>query len=324
MSERSERISYGRLVGFGEAMLRMTVREGVALEAATRFEASVGGAELNACIAAERAGMPSTWVSALPDSPLGRHVHRHVRANGVEAAIFTRPDARLGLYFLALAPPPHALRITYDRTGSAFALLEPDSVDWESVLAPDTCLLISGITPPLGVGPRRAIEEALTTAGELGATVALDVNYRAALWSREEASAWVASVLPRIDVLSAGVDDLVAVGVEGGDPLADAVERFGLQAAVTMSKRRIDDVLEFEVRAVSPAGEHRAEERAVVVDPLGAGDALFGTFLAHLPASGLELALEQGLRAAVTCVGLFGDALVDDLWDAAETRGVVR
>jgi 2-dehydro-3-deoxygluconokinase len=317
-------MSYRRLVGFGEAMLRMTVREGVALETATSFGASVGGAELNACIAAQRAGMPAAWVSALPDSSLGRHVHRHVRANGVEAVVVTRPNARLGLYFLAMAPPPHSLRITYDRTGSAFASLEPDSVDWKRVLAQDTCLLISGITPPLGDGPRRAVEDALTTAREIGATVALDVNYRAALWSREEASAWVASVLPRIDVLSAGVDDLVAVGVEGSDPLAGAVERFGLQAAVTISKRRVDDVLEFDVRALSPTGEHRAEERAGVVDPLGAGDAFFGTFLAHLPAGDLEFATEQGLRAAVTCVGLFGDALVDDLWDATETRGVVR
>ena len=168
------------------------------------------------------------------------------------------------------------------------------------------------------------MEEALTTAREIGATVALDVNYRAALWSREEASAWVASVLPRIDVLSTGVDDLVAVGVKGRDPLADAVERFGLQAAVTMSKRRVDDLIELDVRAVTPAGEHRAEQRAVVVDPLGAGDALFGTFLAHLPTGDLNVATEQGLSAAVTCVGLFGDALVDDLWDATETRGVVR
>jgi 2-dehydro-3-deoxygluconokinase len=317
-------VIYRRLVGFGEAMLRMTVREGVALETATSFDASVGGAELNACIAARRAGMPAAWVSALPDSSLGRHVHRHVRANGVEAVIVTRPNARLGLYFLTMAPPPHSLRITYDRTGSAFALFEPDSVDWRGVLAPDTCLLVSGITPPLGDGPRRAMQQALTIAGEVGATIALDVNYRAALWSREEASAWVASVLSRVDVLSAGVDDLVAVGVEGRDPLAVAVERFGLQAAVTVSKRRVDDVLEFDVRAVTPAGEHRAQQRAVVVDPLGAGDALFGTFLAHLPAGDVEFALEQGLSAAVTCVALFGDALVDDLWDATETRGVVR
>jgi 2-dehydro-3-deoxygluconokinase len=305
-------------------MLRLTVREGVALETATRFEASVGGAELNACIAAERAGMPTAWVSALPDGPLGRHVQRHVRANGVEPVVVTRPNARLGLYFLAMAPPPHSLRITYDRTGSAFALLDPDTVDWKRVLTPEACLLVSGITPPLGDGPRHAMDAALTTAAEVGATVALDVNYRAALWSREQASTWLASVLPRIDVLSAGVDDLVAVGVEGRDPLAAAVERFGLQAAVTMSKRRVDDVLEFDVRAVTPAGEHRADERAGVVDPLGAGDALFGTFLAHLPAGDLEFATEQGLRAAVTCVGLFGDALVDDLWDATETRGVVR
>ncbi len=317
-------MSYGRLVGFGEAMLRLTVRPGVALETATSFEGSVGGAELNACIAAVRAGMPATWVSALPDSSLGRHVRRHVRANDVDAVVVTRPQARLGLYFLEMAPPPHSLRITYDRTGSAFALLEPDDVDWKRVLAPDTCLLLTGITPPLGDGPRRAVEQALTTAGEVGATVALDVNYRAALWSREEASAWVASVLPRIDVLSASVDDLVALGVEGRDPLAGAVDRFGLQAAVTMSKRRVDDVLEFDVRAATPAAEHRTGERAVVVDPVGAGDALFGTFLAHLPAGDLEVATEQGLRAAVTCVGLFGDALVGDLWDAAETRGVVR
>jgi 2-dehydro-3-deoxygluconokinase len=317
-------MSYGRLVGFGEAMLRMTVRHGVALETATSFEGSVGGAELNACIAAVRAGMPATWVSALPDNSLGRHVRRHVRANDVEAVIVTRPQARLGLYFLEMAPAPRSLRITYDRAGSAFALLEPDSVDWERVLAPDMCLLVSGITPPLGDGPRRAVEKALTTAREVGATVALDVNYRAALWSRDEAVAWVASALPRIDILSASVDDLVAVGVEGHDPLADAVDRFGLQAAVTMSKRRVEDVLEFDVRAVTPAGEYRAEERAVVVDPIGAGDALFGTFLAHLPGGDVKIATEQGLRAAVTCVGLFGDALVDDPWDATETRGVVR
>jgi 2-dehydro-3-deoxygluconokinase len=317
-------MSYGRLVGFGEAMLRMTVRPGAALETASSFEGSVGGAELNACIAAVRAGMPATWVSALPENPLGRHVRRHVRANDVEAVVVTRPQARLGLYFLEMAPPPHSLRITYDRTGSAFALLEPGSVDWKSVLAADRCLLVTGITPPLGDGPRRAVEQALTTAGEVGATVALDVNYRAALWSREEASAWVASVLPRIDVLSASVDDLAAVGVEGRDPLAAAVDRFGLKAAVTMSKRRVHDVLEFDVRAVTPAGAHRATERAVVVDPLGAGDALFGSFLAHLPAGDLKFATEQGLRAAVTCVGLFGDALVGDLWDTEETRGVVR
>ena len=102
--------------------------------------------------------------------------------------------------------------------GSAFASLEPASVDWERVLAPDTCLLVTGITPPLRRRPTpRRGGGARDRRGEIGATVALDVNYRAALWSVRRRRPGLASVLPRIDVLSAGVDDLVAVGVEGRD-----------------------------------------------------------------------------------------------------------
>ncbi|MGZ8593277.1 MAG: PfkB family carbohydrate kinase, partial [Actinomycetota bacterium] len=93
-------MSFRRLVGFGEAMLRLTVRDGRAIETTTSLDCSVGGAELNACIAAVRAGMPATWVSALPDDPLARLVRRHVRACGVDAEIVTVEEARLGLYFL--------------------------------------------------------------------------------------------------------------------------------------------------------------------------------------------------------------------------------
>jgi sugar/nucleoside kinase (ribokinase family) len=99
------------------------------------------------------------------------------------------------------------------------------------------------------------------------------------------------------------------------------VRRFELRAAVTTTKRRVDDAMELEMRVVTPDGEHRAQTRAGVVNPIGAGDALFGTFLAHLPSGDLQAATELGLSAAVTCLGLFGDALVDDPWDASEGRG---
>lgn len=317
-------MSFRRLVGFGEAMLRMTVRDGGSIETATSLDCSVGGAELNACIAAARAGMPATWASTLPDDPLARLVRRHVRANGVDARIVTRDQARLGLYFLEMAPPPRSPRITYDRKGSAFALLDPDRFDWSTLLGRDACLLLTGITPALGGGPRKGVEDALAASREVGATVALDVNYRSALWSRDEASRWLRAVLPQVDVLSAGLDDLAAVGLEGPDPVAEALQRFDLRAALTTSKQRVDDAMELKVRVLTPDGEHRTQARAVVVDPIGAGDALFGTFLAHLPGGDVQAATELGLRAAVTCIGLFGDALVDDPWDASEARGVIR
>lgn len=317
-------MSYRRLVGFGEAMLRLTVREGDAIETATRFECSVGGAELNACIAAARAGMPATWVSAVPDNPLGRMIRRHVRASGVEAVIVNPAGSRLGLYFLEMAVPPRPLRITYDRKGSAFALLDPAAIDWRNLLASDDCLLLTGITPPLGAGPRRAMEEALAAARAAGSVVALDVNYRSALWPRGDASRWLTSTLSEVDILLAGSDDLAMVAIEGQDPLAEAVERFGLRMALTLSKRRVDNALDLELRVVTPDSEHRVAGRATVIDPIGAGDALFGTFIAHLPSGDVRGAAERGLAAAVTCVGLFGDALVDDPWDASEARGVIR
>jgi 2-dehydro-3-deoxygluconokinase len=317
-------MSFRRLVGFGEAMLRLTVRDGGSIETTTSLDCSVGGAELNACIAAVRAGMPATWVSALPDDPLARLVRRHVRASDVDAEILTVEQSRLGLYFLEMVPQPRPLRITYDRKGSAFALLDPHRIEWRSLLERDACLVLTGITPPLGSGPRKGVEDALAAAREVGAVVALDVNYRSALWSRDEASRWLGAVLPEVDVLSAGPDDLSAVGLQGADPVAEAVQRFELQAALTTSKRRVDDAVELEVRVVTPDGEHEAQARAVVVDPIGAGDALLGTFLAHLPRGDVQAATERALSAAVTCVGLFGDALVDDPWDASEARGVVR
>lgn len=320
-------MSYRRLIGFGEAMLRLTAPVGGSIETAAELRASVGGAELNGLIAAARDGMPGAWVTGLPGNALGRLVLRHARANGVEvrnAAAGVAGAQRLGLYFLEPATPPRPPAITYDRGGSAFAQLAADAVAWNHLLDADTCLYVTGITPPLGQGPRAVMDAAIATAREVGATVALDVNYRQALWSREDFSDWLTATLPVVNIVSASADDLRAAGVVGDDPFAEAIERFGLQAAITTTKARDGQTMELTVRAVTPDGEHEATARATVVDQIGAGDAMFGAFLAHLPAGELAVATRAALGAAVTCYGLFGDALVTDRWDPAETRGVIR
>lgn len=320
-------MTHARLVAFGEAMLRLTAPAGGAIESADVFRGSVGGAELNAAIAAVRSGMPATWVSALPGNPLGRLVLRHARAGGVDvvsAAPEGADPARLGLYFLEMPARPRPGRITYDRRGSAFAHLDPTSLRWEDLVAADTCLYVTGITPPLGSGPRKAMDDAITTARRVGGAVALDANYRQTLWPREEFAAWLASALPEADFVAASAEDLRDAGIGGDDPLAEALERFGLQALVTSDKERVGGDVRIRIRVLTPSGEHRADAVTSVVDQIGAGDAMFGTFLAVLPDGGAAAATERALGAAVTCYGLFGDALVADPWDGAETRGVVR
>jgi sugar/nucleoside kinase (ribokinase family) len=57
---------------------------------------------------------------------------------------------------------------------------------------------------------------------------------------------------------------------------------------------------------------------------VGAGDALFGTFLARFPRESLEQASQAALGAAVSCYGLMGDALTTDVWHTGDPQGVVR
>jgi 2-dehydro-3-deoxygluconokinase len=319
-------MSYDRLVGFGEAMLRLSVPPGGSLENADQLCATVGGAELNGLIAAARTGMPATWISAVPNDARGRLVLRHARANGVTPYPLTETgrSERLGVYFLEMAAAPRPQRIIYDRRRSAFATLDADAIRWHDHLTPTACLYLTGITPPLGDGPHKALEDAVRVAREVGATVALDVNYRAALWSRDEASAWLRTILPDVDILSASTGDLENVGVTGSDIPTAAVETFGLQALVTTTKQSTGGEVEIELRTLTPSEQTRQRARVVVVDPVGAGDALFGTFLAWFPRTSLDPTSQAALGAAISCYGLMGDALTTDAWHVDDPQGVMR
>jgi 2-dehydro-3-deoxygluconokinase len=315
---------FTRLVTFGEAMLRLTTPAEVPLESTTSFRAPVGGAELNAAIAAVRSGMEASWVSTLPAGPLGDLVARHCRAGGVTPVVRRVPGARLGLYFLEQATPPRASRIVYDREASAFARHPSPELAWADLLDADTCLLVTGITPALGPEARRAVDDAISSARAAGAAVAVDVNYRASLWSPGEAHAWLSGVVERVDVLSASREELAGLGVEGDDAYRAAVERLGLRAAVGTSKELEGRRARIRVTAAAEAATSSVEVEAEVVDPVGAGDAVFGTFLACLDRHPLDQAVERAAGAAVTSYGLFGDALTADPWDLDEDGRVRR
>ena len=62
------------LVTFGECALRLSPPGSERLETARGLQVQAAGPESNAAIAARRLGTPATWVSRLPDTPLGRRV----------------------------------------------------------------------------------------------------------------------------------------------------------------------------------------------------------------------------------------------------------
>ena len=315
-----------RLVTFGEAMIRLTTPVGVPLEATTSFEAPVGGAELNVAIAARRQGMEAMWVSTLPASPLGDLIARHAAGNGV-ATVLRRPaEGRVGLYFLEQSVPPRPSRIVYDRADSAFARWPEPAADWKELLDDATCLVVTGITAALGTGPREAVDAAVDAARAVGARVAVDVNYRSSLWSVKEAFTWLRGVVERADILSASPQDLGRLGIEASEEEIHraAVEQCGLRAAVGSTKESMGRNVRFRLYAATTDEHSSTEMEAEVLDPVGAGDAMFGTFLANLDRLPLAESVARAAGAMVTAYGLFGDALVADPWDAEQKGGVKR
>lgn len=317
-------MSYSRLVAFGEAMIRLTTAPGVPLDVAGTFSAPVGGAELNAAIAARRSGLDSLWVSTLPSGPLGDLVSRHAGASGVAVDLRRIDRARLGLYFLELATPPRASRIIYDRARSAFALFPDPETEWRDLLDDRTCFLVSGITPAVSREARSVVANAMAAARVAGATVALDVNYRSALWSIDEAFAWLEETMNSVDILCAGASDLSRLGIDGPDLYQKAVAHLGLQAVVGSAKGLEGSGVHIEVTAATEDEIASSSALATVVDPVGSGDAMFGTFLAEFGRRPLGDCVDRAMGAAVASFGLAGDALTADPWTADENGDVRR
>ena len=146
-----------RVVTFGEAMLRLSPPGRLRLEQARMLEIWPAGAELNVAVGLARLGSEAAWVSRVPANPLGEIVLAHARSFGIDVAGVLRAEAgRLGLYFVETLEPPLASRAHYDRAASAFALLDPDELDWPALLAGADAFHVTGITPALSDGCARA------------------------------------------------------------------------------------------------------------------------------------------------------------------------
>src|SRR5664280_1292282 len=105
------------LVTFGEAMVRLAPPGHRRLEQTTSLEVTVGGAELNvASGVSRRLGLPTTWVSCLPDNPLGRMVRHRAREFGVDVShVAWESDDRVGLFFGEYGASPRPSSVHYDR-----------------------------------------------------------------------------------------------------------------------------------------------------------------------------------------------------------------
>ena len=269
------------VVTFGEVMVRLAPPHFQRLEQARSLDVEVGGAELNTAVGLVRLGRSAAWVSRLPDNPLGKLVANRVREAGVsDRHVKYAPDTRCGLYFLEFGAAPRASYVLYDRKDSAAAGMTADTFDWPAVLAGARWFHVSGITAALSPGAADAVAAGLKAARAAGLGTSIDLNYRAKLWSREDAGRVMGGLLRDCElVIASEADAEFLFGITGADFPAVAeglMERFGVQA-VAGTRREAPLVWRNRFAAVGySAGKlyESAWYEVEIVDRLGAGDAL--------------------------------------------------
>ncbi|MCS7240420.1 MAG: sugar kinase [Candidatus Bipolaricaulota bacterium] len=291
------------LVTFGETMIRLSPPNFQRLEQTTSLDVNVGGAELNVAVAAQRLGLRCAYVTRLPDNPLGRMIANKAREHGIDVSsiVWTKED-RVGLYFVEFGASPRASSVLYDRANSAMAKIRPGEVKWDALFTGTKVFHTTGITPALSPSAAEATKEAVKKAKEKGTMVSIDLNYRARLWSPEEARKVMTELVSQADLLITTEEDAERVFGVKEDAFEKVAERlsqmFKNLQVVAITIRETPSVWRntWTALAYSAGKVFRAPVFDIeIVDRVGAGDAFAGGFLYGYLTKGVEAALQYGV-----------------------------
>jgi 2-dehydro-3-deoxygluconokinase len=293
------------VVTFGETMIRLSPPDHLRLEQTGFLNVSAGGAELNVAAGVARLGLTSAYVSRLPSNPLGRMIANKGCEFGVDVShILWAEGERVGVYFVEYGADPRPIRVYYDRKASAFAHIQPGMVDWKSVFRGARLFHVGGITPALSASAYEAQKEAMITAKEAGCLVSYDVNYRAALWTVEQARKVQLPLMEYVDILITSLPDQSDIsellsGLRGNDPadVASQVARmFEFKAVLVTMRKSLSAQCDSLTSLAFADGNLFTDRRYEVetIDRLGGGDACVAGFLTGY--------LEEDIQHAV-CLG---------------------
>lgn len=302
-----------RVLTFGETMGLLVTPPGESLREAPTARVRTAGAESTVAIGLSRLGVPAAWAGVVGTDGIGQRVLRDLRGEGVDVStVRITPSAPTGLMLRELVPG--ATRVTYHRAGSAGSTISGADVDAAfDALGPDVVHL-TGITAAISESGAAAVVRAIELGRAAGATVSLDVNHRASLPGSGRAVATLGKLLPLVDVLFVGDDELDVLdehltGEREPERAASALSALGIGETVVKLGAR-------GALAYVDGRAHRTDAlRIGVVDVIGAGDSFVAGYLAaRCHGLGVGERLRWGTVAAACTVASPGD------WEGLPTR----
>ena len=198
----------GRIITFGEVMLRLKAPGHERFLQSQILEATFGGGEANVAVSLAYFGSDVAYVTILPQNPVADACVADLRSKDVDTSLVLRDGDRMGIYFLETGANQRASRVIYDRANSAIATTDPSSLDWHHIFEGASWFHITGITPALSQSAADISLKAVQTAKEKGLTVSCDYNYRKKLWKYgKQAPEIMADLVRYVDVGIANEED---------------------------------------------------------------------------------------------------------------------
>jgi len=196
-----------KVVTFGEIMLRLSSPGFTRFVQSQNLDATYGGGEANVAVSLSNYGLNSYFVTKLPGHEIGQSAINHLRRFGVKDDYIVRGGERVGIYFLETGASQRASKVIYDRAGSAITQMKSDEVDWKKVFENADWFHWTGITPALGKDAQESLTAACKAAKDAGVTISCDLNFRAKMWTQQEAQKVMKPLMKFVDVCIANEED---------------------------------------------------------------------------------------------------------------------
>lgn len=316
----------GKVVTFGEIMLRLAPEGYERFFQSDRMQATFGGGEANVAVSLANFGVKSTYVTKLPTHAIGQAAMNALCYFGVDTSCIVRGGKRIGIYYLEKGASQRGSVCIYDRANSAIAEAVPSDFNWEQIFDGADWFHFTGITPALGGELVSICKDACIAAKRLGIKISCDLNYRSKLWSRQEACAAMTELCQYVDICISNEEDakdVFGIEAENTDIVGGSLNKAGYESVA----RQLCERYGFEKVAITLRtslsasdnnwagmlydGSHSyfsKEYHLHIVDRVGGGDS-FGAGLIYslLQGKDSQTAIEFAVAASALKHSIEGD-----------------
>lgn len=310
------------LISFGEVMLRLSPPDKDKISQSETFEKNCGGSEFNVASGAANLGVRAAVVTKLPKNKMGHFIARRIRYGNVsdDYVIWDYSDEkRLGIYYYESGVYPRKSAVVYDRAHASVCTLKLSEID-DGIFDKARVFHISSISLALSETLKETALAMIKEMKKHGVAISFDVNYRATLWSEEDARKVIKSILPLVDILFVSEETSRRMMQKTGtldEIMKSYADEYGCKIVATTRREVVSPTRHNFGSRIYYDGKFYEEpiyENIEVIDRVGSGDAyVAGVLYGILSDKSIEDAMAYGNALSAIKNTVSGDMSVSSI-----------